>query len=628
MRRTIAQAALVFTSALLIMALAGCGGSSKKTAADAPDPGGMMPDPGTPAPDPPAEIEGLSVLGNTHTLTAGTEIAAGDDLEILKYSKGRGATVMCPSAAGEAGCVVSENTDGDLVATGGLTAVVSTYPIVWEANAGAHAVGLGTRITRSSSNTAYDTLTDPAVADVVVRDTRDDADEACVINTDCFEAQGSMQGTVAYAPSLDVRWTKSEPTWGLTLNTEVFSSLSGLAESEGKLSVEKDAPPALGSGWSGASLSRDFLTSGEQTGKALHAIVYTNMEKPAGYRAAGSTRQIDVLSDSSLSTNSDVTAIFGATAPTADVEISLTVASLGTNVKFTIPSEQIETLRSGETLTSIPGVTVSYTDTDGDAQTVPADRVSMRCVSDTCRGVIGTNARLTGSWDIEFTSSPATAEVAGTQDGVYQLLGAWLVLPGASGATGDTSYNLGSFAYSESDSTGTGSRMSDAQLDTGLNNDDRLNFNGKAAGLYMTGTYGGPLGNRSLRSAEFGSFTADAKLTLKGSNSGDFNGVEGSLSGFKDDNDKSLGWRMSLEDTTTGEAGTDGMWVGNTVLETPGGLTAQGAWSTQILYSNIQAGNIGSATGTFNAATDNSGVTANDAVHVVGAFSVDREASN
>lgn len=604
MRRTIAQTALVFTSALLIMALVGCGGSSKQTTV-APNP---QPDPApTPAPDPPAAISGLPT---GHTLTAGTTIAAGATAEILAYSKGQSATITCPTAAGAAGCVVSENADGALVATGEPEVTVTTNQMIWQANNGpggtsdgAHAAGLVDRLVAASS-----VLDTPASSATL--------------------GEGSVQGTVAQEPTPNVAWTKANPTWELTLPTEAFSGLSGLDADTGELSVDSSSvtPPALGRGWRGASLSKNFLVQGSQTGKAMHAVVYTNMEEPDGYTAGTPKRSVAAGLD--LTADPAVVALFGATAPTRNVEVAIPSSGIGTDVKFTIPSAQFETLRGGGALTMIPGVMVTYTDAQGEERT---SNVDMSCVADSCRGVTGSNPRLTGTWDIDI---PAGVEVEGTQDTHYHVLGSWLVLPGDSGATGETAYNLGSFAYSSvQPGTGTGTRRSRANLTASLATDAEVGFTGRAAGLYMTGSYRGSGQSRSVASAEVGSFLADVKLTLKANNSGTFSGVEGTVSNFTNDNNRSLGWMMSLGNAVNDPAGasaaTDEVFVGDTLLETPGGLSATGKWSSQFYYDpGAGLGGQGAAAGTFSAATDNSASPANSALHVVGAFSAANDDAN
>lgn len=320
MRRTIAQSALVFASVLLIIALAGCGGSGKKAAPPAPAPmpvtldlpeghdletvviaagdsetieaggnrytlscpgeeacsitvaedGAATSTGGTPMLSGPTVIMvELAGLPGGHGLATG-EIAAGRSS--TRYDAGRRIVVTCPGGEDAAACSLTVAADGDVTyaATGGAPMVrVTTNELVWQANNGpagssdgAHALGFARRLvaqaTPLGSTTSY---------------------EATGLG------EGNMQTTLAALPAVtpSMEWTRgASPTLGLTLGSTTFSSLDGssLPMNSGRLSVDSGSViPSLGRGWNGAALSKDLS---EVNGKTIRGVVYTNAEEPTG----------------------------------------------------------------------------------------------------------------------------------------------------------------------------------------------------------------------------------------------------------------------------------------------------------------------------------------------------------
>ena len=529
-----------------------------------------------------------------HTLTSNRMIAAGDRVMVKAYSRGRTYFVMCPGGEGAQACDVVVAGDGSVESRGGAATVThETDEMVWQANNGpdgdsdgAHARGLGGRLVVSGA------LNGVFTADPTGRDGATTSGPATV--------QSTLAADPSVTPSME--WTTGDsPELKLTLGSTAFTGLdiTGETPNPGELTADSGSvAPELGTGWERDSLSGSFL------GKTMRATVYTNAGAPDGYTAG--TPQRSVAEGLDLVDESALVMAFGATAPTEEVEFSIS-SSIGGDVKVKIPANEFTALREGASLTQIPNVRVSYTDADGDTQTA---NVTMRCVSVTCRGITGSNPRLVGAWDIAI---PAVAEVAGTQDLFYVTLGSWLVLPENPAHTDQ--YNLGVFADGNA-----GSRLTRVQMDNDIGVKE---FEGRATGLYMTGRYSGRGSQRALASAEVDSFTADTELTADFGASGTvFVGVSGTVTNFMGGNGSPLGWRMTLEDT-----GDDGgvLHMGDTVLETGTGQSLTGKWGVEFYRDTtgaVPAGRLQTAAGTFSAST---APNVDSALHVVGAFGAARQ---
>ena len=553
----------------------------------------------------PAVVTG-TIIANLPEGVESQEVAAGARTELVGYEKGRITFLSCPGGEDAAACNVVVAEDGSADSRGGAATVEhDTNQMVWQANNGpdgtangAYARGLVNRLVAASAALAVpaDSTTGPGNI-----------------------PQGSVQGTVVTEPTLSIAWTTEDPAVELTLPTAVFSGLGGLEEDDytlknnkKRVGNEKIVGPPSPTGWSARPVSSSF----DAGGKTMHGVVYTDMTAPTDHIAVA--RAVNLVADT------DVVAAFGETAPTEAVEIDISSwSTIGTEVKITFPVSALTTLRGGTAQTSITGVTLAYKDTDGDSQTA---NVAMTCVS-TCRGYTESddedNPRLAGQWDID---------IEGTEDGFYRVFGAWLVLPANSTATGDTSYNLGSFAYSNQlAGVGTGARFGRSGGSLGAGNPPldsvsagTYEFEGPAAGLYMTGTYRGRGSSRGLSIAEVDSFTSKVELEAAFTGS-TFSGISGSVTEFENGAGESLGWRMFLNTAMNGPDGTstanDEVFAGDTTLEAPGGENASGKWSSQLYYDADETAGLGFSAGTFNAATD---VADEKALHVIGAFVADR----
>lgn len=543
-------------------------------------------------------------LPGDHTLTAQT-IPAGETRLAKAYSRGRTYSVSCPGGDGAQACNLVVAEDNSVESRGGAATVTTeTNEMIWQANNGPdgdsngrHARGLvnriggggtaaGTAATNLGSVTDYTRVADNTVTPPVQA------------------VNGLVQGTVTDGPTAVMRWTRgTRPTFDVTLPSTAFTTRSPDASAGALLVDSTSETPSLGTGWNGRSLSGSFF----QEKKIMHAVVYTDAIAPVGYVAGTPRRAVSGSGGLDLSTDPDVTAAFAQLASVQDLKIDVS-SSIGTDVKVTIPAATMRRLRQGGAQTALSGVTVTYTDAEGDSQT---QAVTMSCASgSTCGSMTGgSNPGLTGAWNIAV---PAVPEVPGTEDDIHLIFGSWLVLPedASSPASNIASYNFGSFAYGVLGGTG-GTPRTQADLNTGLA-DGQYRFTGRATGLYMTATMAGTGSSRAAASADVGSFTADAALTVTRSTT--FMGATGTVTNFRENN-RPLGWSMELENTGPGAAGASDLFMGTTDLETTSGLEARGNWGVQFYWE--PPGLIENAAGTFNASTP---AAENRALHVVGAF--------
>ena len=547
-----------------------------------------------PAPPTPEAITGLP---SVHTLTAQT-IAAGDEVTIVNV-KGRMSVIACPTAAGDAGCVISTNSAGAWVATGSPTVTTTTHPLIFQANAGGSALAIGTRLDSTTPNDISANLATYAPSGTT----------------------GSVQSTLSTQPTVtpSAEWESgASPDLGLVLDTTLFSQLppSALGKDPGKLSVASGSatPASLGSGWNGVTLSKDTANA-----RTLLAIVYSDITANEDFEP--DTLAQTVVQGLDLSGESAVSAAVasGSTIPAAGVKVGI-MSDIGSNVMLTIPQATLTTFRSGALqTTAIAGLTVTYTDARGNPQTRTDATLTCATVSG-CRAVRGS---LQGTWDVAL---PKVDGDPGTPDSIYATLGSWLVLPDDSSNT--DGINLGVFLHRTADTP----VATETSLD-GWHTGD-ITYTGSATGLYTRGLYAGEGTRRALGNPVVGSFVADVELTAAyGANTAadSFTGVSGTVTDFEENGAPLTSWTMVLNNVGVGSGGTgdtDSHFVGTTLLETGEGHSARGQWGVRF-YQHGPSGlatdgrHIRYAGGTFNASTD----AADNTLHVVGAFSTE-QASN
>ena len=590
MRRTIAQSALVFTSALLIMALVGCGGSSKKTT------GTMQPvdppDPVDPAPTPVA-----LTLPADHLLEAGeTTIQPGDDEPLVAYSKGKSTVLSCPSD-GEA-CVVTVAADGSATSTGGTPEVTPlTNQMIWQANNGpgemssdgAHALGVLGKI-RLSANGEFQA----ASSDLAADPTRVGPASGTPANAGEGVLTQTTLGTDAHVvPSVErtASGAKFELTLGLTdLGPFVLpDDADSLPKDPTKLTGSTMAP-ALGTGWTGVALSKNL------PGQRLHGVLYSDITANRG-----SAPEAVLAAELDLSGASDLTEITPSDAETA-LMFGIEAPSLGTNVMIAATERDwASSLANRETYP----VTITYNDAEGNSQSRDGD---MRCVSTVCQANGGV---LEGTWEITADA------VTGTPDSRYLTFGVWASLPEDSGGE----YEFGAFADA------VGYALTEANLNAisneGLNTDlgrtssEDIKYAGSATGLYTKGSYAS---NGRAIGATVGYFTAAVNLTADFDTTSAFEDVMGTVTDFKENKDgPPLGdWRVSLRATAPASTG---IFTGVTA-GVANGRALEGNWGMQFFSSDKDDGMQrfgGYAAGTFTA-LDAATSGARETIDIVGAF--------
>lgn len=594
MRRTIVHSALVFASVLLIIALAGCGGGSKKTTATTP------PTPTPPVtPDPGTEI----TLPAGSTLAAST-IPAGESREVLTYSKGKSAILSC--AAGGDPCAVSVDGSTATVRGGTATLTERTNQMVWQANngpdgtsEGRHAQGVIKRIeqgvarltTSDVARLGTSVPTGPAGGIVSALGT------AVIMQSTLDPASRTGDpGVLATSPltTPSVTRTSSSTKFGLTLNLEDFGSFrrpqdaSLLGTDPGKLAETTGATESLGTGWTGKALSKSLR------GQSLHGVVYSDITAPVGSRPRA------VLADRWDSSGATDLDEITASSSTTELRFGITAPSLGA-VTVTAASRDWATSLSQNEIYS------SVTIRDADDNTRNGH---MKCLSSVCQAQEGV---LQGEWEI--VASP----VSGTPDNRYLAFGAWLSLPNSPAGE----YELGTFA------DGVGYTYGESEIDSTRNKPSTTNsagenfkYEGPATGLYAMGSYGSASGN-PLTGETVGSFTATTKLEAQFGVAGatDFVGVSGTVTNFMENGAPLPGeWAVSLQDA--GDPASNGLFTGDTA-GLVNGRPVSGKWGMQLMISNNGRNGadvpFGYAAGTFSAVTTTTSGE-RDAAQVVGAF--------
>ena len=567
-----------------------------------------------------------------HTLAKVTSpMAAGARAMVKAAERGQTYYVKCPD--GENACTIEIAEDGSVESSGGIARVeTDTHQMVWQANNGP----------AGNSNGGHARAIERGLARDLGADSAGDATDAkleTVTVAALGGAGGLVQSTAVELPTVTVEWTGTgeEPEIELTLPVALYSALSetnpALGTDPGELAVDTSSTiPGLGTGWHMAALKDDT-----NNGETLHAVVYSNIEAPEG--ATDDKPELTFAEDLDLSGFADLNAAVGSSeTQTAAVKFSITSEDIGSNVMVSIPGNlfsatSLRSPTSNNLQAPLTGLTVTYEDADGTDQ--ERTGVIMTCKT-VCRNAGGT---LLGEWDITVEEEPG---MAGTPDGNFATLGAWLMVPDSPNEVNGTNsgVNLGVFSYVTIPGNTV---LTETQLDgfEGQNTvGDRtsggiLKYEGSAAGLYAKSTYRTAA---TLTGAEVGAFTADVALTadfgvLYAANS--FTGVNGTVSNFlKEDGVTPLrGWAMTLEQTSVGSSGgsdTDSSFTGTTLLETGDGSGAgTGMWGLRFYlgpevddaFTNTR---LTPVAGTFNAATPAASLAGGGTMlRVVGAFAAD-----
>ena len=198
----------------------------------------------------------------------------------------------------------------------------------------------------------------------------------------------------------------------------------------------------------------------------------------------------------------------------------------------------------------------------------------------------------------------------GSADTYYTILGAWLVLPDSSTA-GRTQYDWGAFVLGNAGSIWGANIRSLTGTAT---------YIGPATGLYSKATYTGSGGTRALESAEMGSFTATAALSANFGGGGTFSGIGGNVTDFRESGESLGNWTVTFDSSSNQNSGE--RTYHNSVSGGADGRNFQrGRWTAEF-FRSAGSGHPDKVLGIFTASTiDN----INDALHIVGGFSAERE---
>ena len=203
--------------------------------------------------------------------------------------------------------------------------------------------------------------------------------------------------------------------------------------------------------------------------------------------------------------------------------------------------------------------------------------------------------------------------VGGTPDGYYLTLGAWLVTP-VDPAGASILYNWGAFANGHA---AVALNFGQITALTGT-----AAYQGPATGLYSKATFTGSGGSRALQSAQVGSFTATAAINANfDAGVGGAGAITGSVTNFRE-NGESLGdWTVNLSSATNNVFLSYPELFSGLTGGSADGRSLSGEWGVQP-YRNSASSGAGWVVGTFNAST---AAANNDALHMVGAFSAERQ---
>ena len=557
-------ALFVLATLLMIAALAGCGGGGGKTAAlptpvaiDLPQ--GIMLEPG-----------------------AALTIPAGEKRTVHE-ANGMRTEFTCPADGQD--CVVSLTEDGAPQSTGG-TPTVATYTAI-EGLPSGHTLMAGTIPAGDPSRTVHRTFDTRTVV------TCPAGGEDCevTLTEDGAESTGGAPTvttyTTLYLPS-DLLLSDPTLTGGTTIPAGEVRSIGYSRGRSHVLVCPFDGEACV------VTLGEygDF----ESTGGAPYVVstitnrmVWQANNGPDGTsdgaRAKGFEGQM--LSSGALSN------LF-----TADPERE------GANVQSTLATEaRVPTTASWASSATVPtlGLTVGVWNSlsvDEDSE-VPS-------LGEGWNGAPLIQTESTETARAVIYSNIAKQPAGGSADAYYLTLGAWLAMP--ADPADSIYYAMGAFANGSS-----ASRISRSLFNLQVN---AFTFEGPATGLYTRATYSGSGGGRALRSAEVGSFTVLAKLSVDfGSTTTAIAGFSGSVTDFRE-NGESLGdWEVSLAETSANPTGNDQLFIGSTSGSAQG-RSLTGRWGVEF-YRNTSGAIADYAAGTFSAST---AAANNDALRIVGAF--------
>ena len=587
MRRAMTYSALVFASVLMIVALAGCGGGSGKTAATPPSTPVMPPGDSPQEPDAATPIEGLP---EGLALEPGT-LSPGES-RVLQETDGMRTLLTCP--AGGDPCVISVGPDGP-ESTGGAPTVATYTPVALPSG---HSLEPGARTVPAGGSL---TVWAEGAAETVV--TCPDDGPACEVT---FRSDGSAEYTGG-TPAVVTSITGLPEGHGLTAGTTIPAGATTAAGEEGRIwgySRGRGSGLACPAGGEDCFVAWVSGSTAEFEGGAPTLTTLTNEmvwqanNGPDGTSAGAHATGFEgrLLSGSTLHgmfTNSAL----------GNVERAGAIVHSSLHPEPTVTETASWDSGTAPTL----GLSVNVASLRGPP---PVDRdSSIPSLGEGWNGVAlsDTFGTLNFNGHAVIYSNIEKA-VGGTQDEYYLTLGAWLVTP-TDPASASTIYNWGAFANGHA-----ATALSRAQI---IALTGTATYQGPATGLYSKATFTGSGGTRALQSSHVGSFTATATINADF----DMNGtVAGSITDFEE-NGQSLGeWTVNFPATQTIVTGSSETFFGRSGGSADG-QALTGEWGVQP-YRNSATSGAEMVAGTF---TSSTAAANNDALHMVGAFGAERQ---
>ena len=577
MRRVMTQSALVFASVLMIVALAGCGGS--KTAAT------LMPVTGLPEDRPPlqpgttslspgergtvGEADGVRTVATcpddgpacvvtvaadgsvsftggeptfaTYTpitglpegaLEPGTFSLSPGENRPVGGADGMRTLLTCPSG-GEA-CVVTVGEDGAAASTGGAPTVATYTPIDLP---NGHTLEPGTRTIAAGESL---TVWAEGAAETVV--TCPDDGPACEVT---FGSDGSAE------------YTGGTPT--------VVSSLTGLPE--GHILTAGTIPAGesrtlKGAGAKGVATSLACPEGGED---CLISFVSGSVAEFEGGTPTVTSMRNDMVwqanngpdgtSDGAHARNLQGRLLTSGTSVNHIFRFQTDATMHGAIVLNTRSTSQ----ESHRTVTpsaswatgTAPTLGLSVSGTGSNTFSVDEDSAVPSLGTGWNAAVLSKTGN-TGRTALAVVHSNIEDGTGGTADNYYMTFGAWMEIPDSSTAA-SSNYNWGGFG-----TVTTSVGLTRPQM---LSLSGNVTYQGPASGIYSMATYNS---SNTLESAVVGSFTATANIFSDLGGSGYLNNVGGNITDFRENGEPLPGdWRVNFQATNMTQATFPNIYTAN-----------------------------------------------------------------
>ena len=643
MRRDMTHSALTFASVLMIVALAGCGGGSGKTAATLPSmpvmtpgdspltPGATSIPPGesrtvgdadgvrtvaTCPQDGPACVFTVAEDGSAtftggapelttytpitglpegpHMLESGT-LSPGES-RVVQESAGMRTVLTCP--AGGEDCVVTVGDDGAAAYTGGAPTVATYTPVDLP---GGHSLASGTTIPAGVSRTVWS----EGAAETVV--TCPAGGEDCVFRV----VDGAAESTGM--PTVVTSITGLPEGHTLTAGTTIPAGTTISVGEEGRILGYSRGRGSEGSGVACPAGGEDCFfawVSGSTAEVEGGTPTLTTLTNEMVWQANNGP---DGTSDGAHATGFEGRMLSGSTLHSMFAnQAEGWVQKRGAIVHSSLHPDPLVTETASWDSGTAPTLSLNVDTSPLDGPPLVDPDRWIPSLGEGWNGVaLGETGELyTGNAVIYSNIEKAVGE---TQDEYYLTLGAWIAMP-VDPAGAVTDYDWGAFANGHA-----ATALSRAQIRALTGS---ATYSGPATGLYSKATFTGSGSTRALQSSHIGSFTATATINADFDAGANMYGtMGGSITDFRE-NGASLGeWTVTLPATESVISTASEVFAGSHSGGSADGQALTGEWGVQP-YRNSATSGAEMVVGTWTAST---AATNNDALHMVGAFAGERQ---